>query len=347
MTLTATGTLTGRRLVVTGSDHEVDLTRLERELTTAPHPDIASLDPNGKPIVGATVTAEITELIPVRRLVGYDYDPITKLVVPRYEYDTERKSLRTLTLTTRGDGTFRLTLTVPNASHEYEVVLQTQDRAGRTAQSSLSASRAFAAQPSREPLFENTGKAGGPEFVYRIGDPIRLTMTDGVRALPTGGADRYFYLVSRQGRRSAYVTTTPRFSRTFGSADAPGIFIIGVHFNGRTYEPKAAVWATFDTRQRSLTVELSSGRPSYRPGDTVTLTVRTRDATGAAHPGDRDPAGRRREAVRDGRGPGRRPVGQPLRARREWDRPAHRHPPAADRGHRGRGRVDRRRWRAT
>lgn len=280
VTLTATGTLTGRRLVVTGSDHEVDLARLERELTTAPYPEIASLDPNGKPVVGATVTAEITELIPIRTLVGYDYDPITKLVVPRYEYDTERKSLRTLTLTTHAGGAFRLAFTVPNASHDYEVVLQTSDPAGRTAQSSVTASRALAAEPSREPVFENTGQAGGPEFVYRIGDPMRLTMTDGVRPLPTGRTDRYFYLVSQQGRRAAYVTTTPRFSRTFSSTDAPGIFIIGVHFNGRTYEPKAAAWATFDTQQRSLTVDLSSDRPTYRPGDTVTLTARTRDVLG-------------------------------------------------------------------
>jgi hypothetical protein len=284
VTLSATSTLTGRRLVVTGSDHEVDLIRLERELTAVPRPDISSLDPKGKPIAGATVTAEITELIPVRRLIGYDYDPIAKLVVPRYEYDTQRKALRTLSLRTRSDGTFRLTLTVPVATHDYEVILQTRDGAGRTAQSSLTASRAFAAEPSREPLFENAGTAGGQDLVYRIGDPIRLTMTDGVRPLPTGGANRYFYLVSQQGRRSAFITTTPRFSRTFSSADAPGIFIIGVHFNGRTYEPKAASWATFDTRQRSLTVELSSARPSYRPGETVTLTVRTRDASGRPIP---------------------------------------------------------------
>ncbi|HEX7473858.1 MAG TPA: Ig-like domain-containing protein [Candidatus Limnocylindrales bacterium] len=284
VTLTATGTLTGRHLVVTGSDHAVDLTRLERELTTVPKPDISSLDPNGKPIVGATVTAEITELIPIRRLVGYDYDPITKLVVPRYEYDTQRKALRTLSLKTHSGGAFRLTLTVPVATHDYQVILRTHDGAGRIAQSSVMASRALAAEPSREPVFENAGKAGGQDLVYRIGDPIRLTMTDGVRPLPTGRTNRYFYLVSRQGRRSAFVTTTPRFSRTFSSADAPGIFIIGVHFNGRTYEPKAAAWATFDTRQRSLTVELSSARPSYRPGETVTLTVRTRDATGRPTP---------------------------------------------------------------
>lgn len=102
-----------------GSDHEVDLARLERELTKDPQLDVWGLDPNGRPVVGATVTVEITELIPVRRLVGYDYNPITKLVEPRYEYDTQRKPLRTLTLTTRSGGAFGLTLTVPAADHDY------------------------------------------------------------------------------------------------------------------------------------------------------------------------------------------------------------------------------------
>jgi hypothetical protein len=284
VTLTATGSITAGRLVVKGSDHEVNLARLERELTKDPRPDVWGLDPNGRPVVGATVTVEITELIPVRRLVGYDYNPITKLVEPRYEYDTQRKPLRTLTLTTRSGGAFGLTLTVPAADHDYDVVLRTKDGAGRTAQRTVVASRTVTAEPDRLPVFENTGAAGGKDLVYRIGQPIRLTITDRVRPLPTGRADRYLYIVSQQGLRSATVTTTTRFSRTFAAADAPGIFIIGVHFTGRTYAPKAAAWATFDTRQRSLTVELASDRPSYRPGDTVTVTVKTKDANGRPTP---------------------------------------------------------------
>jgi len=72
VTTSATAVVTGSRLVVTGSDHEVDLARLERELAQDPMRGIWSLDPNGNPVVGATVTAEVAELIPVRTLVGSD-----------------------------------------------------------------------------------------------------------------------------------------------------------------------------------------------------------------------------------------------------------------------------------
>ena len=83
-----------------GSVHEVDLARLERELSRCAR-TYRDVDPNGRPVAGATVTAEITELIPVRRLVGYDYDPITKRVVPRYEYDDRGSTSGTLTPRTR------------------------------------------------------------------------------------------------------------------------------------------------------------------------------------------------------------------------------------------------------
>ena len=284
VTISATGALTGSRLVVKGSAHEVDLARLERELAKDPTQGIWNLDPNGKPVVGARVTAQVAELVPVRTLAGSDYDPITKLVVPRYEYTTQRKPLRTLTLTTGAGGAFGLTLAVPDATHEYEVVLRAPDAAGRNAQRTIVASRPAVAEPSWQPDFTNTGSAGGESLVYRIGQPVSLTMTNADRPLPSGPTDRYLYIVAQQGLRSAWVATAPRLDRTFGAADAPGVDAIGVHFTGRTYEPRATAHLGFDTRQRSLTVKLSGDRAGYRPGETAAVTVRTTDEAGRPVP---------------------------------------------------------------
>ena len=57
VTLAADGSITGKRLVVTGSLHEVDFARLERELAVraANYPDV---DPNGRPVAGARVTRD-------------------------------------------------------------------------------------------------------------------------------------------------------------------------------------------------------------------------------------------------------------------------------------------------
>jgi hypothetical protein len=283
LNLMAEGSVSGSRLVVTGSVHDVDVARLERELSASGE-RYGDVDPNGRPIAGARVAVAITELIPVRHLVGYDYDSIAKRAVPRYEFDFRRKPLRTLTVTTRADGTLRISVRVPTPDHEYEVVLTTVDSAGRIERRSTTATRPVEAQSSDLPVFESIVGPRERDLVYRIGEAVRLTMTDGVKPLPTGGSNRYLYVVSKQGLRSATVTTSPRFSRRFAASDTPAIFIIGVRFTGRTYTAKADAWASFDIRQRRITVALSSDRSSYRPGDVATVTVRTTDEKGRPTP---------------------------------------------------------------
>ena len=281
--LAADGSITGKRLVVTGSLHEVDFARLERELagTSSNYPD---LDPNGQPVGGARVTATVAELIPVRHLVGYDYDSIAKRVVARYEYDVRRKPLRTLAATTQANASFRLSVRVPNADHGYEVVLTTVDGAGRTERRTIQASRSSVDQRSDLPIFESILGPRERDLDYRIGEPVKLTITDGTRPLPSGGSNRYLYVVSRQGLRSATVTSSPRFSRRFAADDAPAVFIIGVRFTGHTYAAKAATWANFDTRERRINVALSSDRSSYQPGDVATVSVQTTDERGQPIP---------------------------------------------------------------
>jgi hypothetical protein len=82
---------------------------------------------------GASVGAVVTELIPVRRQVGTDYDFIEKVTVPRYEYEIRREELRTLTVRTGSDGRLSFDLAVPDPKHDYEIVFTTKDKAGRIA----------------------------------------------------------------------------------------------------------------------------------------------------------------------------------------------------------------------
>ena len=185
LNLAADGSLSGRRLSVTGSVHAIDFARLEKELSAGVE-RYADVDPNGRPIARARVTAAITELIPVRHLVGYDYDSITKRVIPRYEYDSRSKRLRTVTVTTGANGTFRLSALVPSAEHDYEVVLTTIDSAGRRERHTIDASRPVVDQGNDLPIFESIVGPRERELVYRIGERVRLTMTQGTRPLPTG-----------------------------------------------------------------------------------------------------------------------------------------------------------------
>ena len=274
--LDASGVVSGRRLELIGDLHQVDLARLDREIAAGDW----SGDPDGEPVAGRGVHAIITELIPVRRQVGTDYDFINKVVVPRYQYNIVRKAVGSFDVTTGADGSFALSTVVPDGEHQYEVILTTRDDAGRTQKRTTYAGKPWV-DPAQDFIrFETAVGADDVVREYRIGDTVELTMTDGQQALPTGGSNRYLYLVSQRGLRSAIVDDQPRFSTRFEASHAPGVFIIGVRFTGRTYAPKADKWANFDTASRALTVTITSDRDRYRPGDAATFSIRTTDAAG-------------------------------------------------------------------
>jgi hypothetical protein len=278
--LTPKAVLGDGRLRVTGSLLAIDFANLERQLGA----NLWEWEATGRPVAGVTIDMAVTELVPVRRQVGSAYDFVEKVVRPVYEHDTQRRALPGSSVETAADGTFAISTTVPDDEAQYELIFSASDQAGRTQQRTIWVRPDGFEVDGAGVTFVNTdGRlAGGVR--YRIGATVDWRMVDDGRALPSGGPDRYLYLVAQRGLRSAVVTRTPGFRRTFGAADAPGVFVIGVRFTGTTYAPKAAAWANFDQTQREIKVAVSADRPAYRPGETATLSVRTTDPAGRPVP---------------------------------------------------------------
>ncbi|MEO8462403.1 MAG: hypothetical protein ABI555_04275, partial [Chloroflexota bacterium] len=270
-------------LTSSGTVSDVDLVRVERELAARTWDD----NPAGAPIAGRAIKAVVTELIPTRRQTGTYYDFIEKVVRPRYEYDTQRKVVRTLALTSSADGSFSFTIDVPAADHAYEVTLSTRDAAGRTAR------RMLVIGETPEPwrlsagiAFQTTSGRYTWQDEYAVGDRIAWRMTDNTAALPSGGSNRYLYIVAQRGLVDVATSLTPAFNRTFKASDAPGIFVMGIRFTGETYAPKAASWAVFKRSSRALDVAVTADQPVYRPGGKMTLTIRTTDPAGRPTPAE-------------------------------------------------------------
>ena len=270
--LQATGVVAGGRLRVTGTLASVDLAKVERAIAHGTWEGDAA----GAPLGGRRIQVRITELIPVREQVGFDYDFIAKEVRPVYEYHTERKAVRTLTVESAADGAILVSSAIPDATRDYEVVLTATDAAGRIQHRTITAGTAPADFWATSGIAFRTsdGRLAGAE-PYGIGDRIVWRMVDDGEALPSGGPERYLYLVAQRGLRSAVVTDSSTFRRVLAEADAPGVFVIGVQFNGITYAPKAAAWANFDSAEREIRVAVSADQARYEPGGTATLSVRT------------------------------------------------------------------------
>ena len=276
--LRASGAVTDGKLQVSGTLSTVDLAKVEAQLAAGSWDGDAA----GDPVRGQAIRATITELIPVRHQVGSEYDFIEKVVRPIYEYDVERKAFRTLSVDSAAGGKISFSVAIPDPGHEYEVVLTTRDKADRLAQRTLSAGRpAVTWWEQQGVIFETTDGRSVDDATFGIGDEIVWRMVDQGEALPSGGTDRYLYIVSQRGLRSVVVTDASTFRRTFQDSDAPGVFVMGVRFSGTTYAPKASAWAFFDPDEREILVRVTPDRERYRPGDTAVLSVETSRPNGS------------------------------------------------------------------
>jgi hypothetical protein len=274
----ATGRLTASTLSVSGSAHAVDIARVDRELAAGTWDG----DPNGAAIGGRTVTVGVTRLHQVRTQVGTTYDFIEKVSRPVYQYETIETELGGPgNVTSAADGSFSFSWTVPDPADQYRVTLRSKDAAGRVEARQVVVGQAV--QDWWSPPQTSFVTAGGKqpsEVDYAVGDTVdwRITQDGTTKAAKPG--ERFLYVVAQRGLVDARTSTAARFTRTFAASDAPGVFIMGVRFTGTTYAPKAADWAVFRRSTRALTVTVTPDRAAYRPGDSLTLSIRTVGADG-------------------------------------------------------------------
>ncbi len=211
--LDARVTREGGEVRASGTVHEVDLERLEQQIAKDIHRE---LDPRGATVPGATVSARLVETEWVRRQTGTTYDFITKKIVPVYRYDPTRRRIPLPAAVTGPDGRFAFSAPA-TVDRSYEIVLTTQDPAGRTARLTRDAYR-----PS--PEWQRSGPhlalVGTDEPVWRAvvaeGEEYTVELRQGEEPQPSGGPNRYLFLRSQAGLQEALVQRSPFHTFTFG-----------------------------------------------------------------------------------------------------------------------------------
>jgi len=293
--LDAEATVAAKRLAIGGSLHAVDLERLEREQRQGYQ---GEMRPQGAADAGATVTATIVEEWEVRIRTGRVYDFIAKKSVDTYRYETRTKNLGVRRATTDARGAFLFDMPAPAAGHRYAITLTAADGDGRHTSLDLTAPEAQyepPPSPGLPTLGLDTGGAPMTEAEYAVGDTVRATVrTAGGAALPTGGNNRYLFFTARPGWFDARVQGTPTFHGTFTEADVPSLAIGAAWFDGSMGGVTSVDWgcgsslatveARIDPASRAISVDLAADAARYRPGEKVTLRVRTSDAAGRPVP---------------------------------------------------------------
>jgi hypothetical protein len=266
----------GTTATVTGTVHKAAIARLNALPTLEA---ALQADPRGAPVAGAPVRLVMEESWEVRVRTGTEYDPITKQAVPVYESQERKRKLPAVTVRTRADGTYAARIVVI-AGRSYQVTATTRDPQGRTI-----AEEAWAEQPDERatasPLaFGEVGAKACPNEC-RVGESYTIPLV-GTSPLPSGGVNRYLFLVEQEGLRRWSLAASPIHEETFRAGDVPNVVVHAVWFDGRRYVvPHGSLQPKIAPAARALRVVVTADRRLYQPGASATVRVGVSDQAGS------------------------------------------------------------------
>ena len=283
-TIDASAAIADGQVRIHGSVHLVAVSRLERAL--ADGASIWDLDPDGAAIANAAVKVSFIELVPHRTEIGTDYDFVEKKVVVRYDTELVEHTVKTVTVRTSADGTWSSSIPASATDHDYRVVVTSADPAGRVARSEAYADRTVVGPDPGNTYPTLELSQGDPDgtATFAIGDRVDVTMTDPTLAQTSSDGTRYLFFTAQRGIHDVTVQTSRRYRLAFPSWGAPNLSIGAVRFTGESYVGVSTYAARFRVADRRLDIELGANASRYAPGQTATVSVRTRDADGRPVP---------------------------------------------------------------
>jgi uncharacterized protein YfaS (alpha-2-macroglobulin family) len=226
------------------------------------------------PVGGKTLTGTIYKHTWVEIEDGEYYDYVNKVTQKKYRYEERKEAFSQITLTTDSNGKASATFDAPDFKNGYySAVLNCTDNSGRN----MTFSCGFGDySPYND--YENTRYFldGGKEK-YKTGEEVNLTYKQGTNTLPDGS---YLFIKSQNGIRSYETSTTPNYSFILDRKDVPNVYVTGVYFNGLTYVQSEDYNVIFDFTEKNLVIDAKLDKPSYRPGDEVTVKITAKDKDG-------------------------------------------------------------------
>ena len=268
--------------------HLVDLDPLNSEATETDAETPPELYGNTRPYVsetpdfrgparaGQVFRATVTRTTWERVETGEDYDFVNKVVIPRYEYREKRETYKTGTFTSDAAGRAVFVYDIPAGTEGYfSAKIETVDGDNHPMEYNIWFSERSYGYPGSVWHTLETDKQA-----YRDGETVTATV---VRNDETPVSGRTLFVSSWQGIQSVTPEDNPAHQLLFKEIMAPNLTLDGVVFTGTAY---VAVQTSvrYDAEEKRITFDIETDKESYRPGDTVTLTLSARDPQGNAVP---------------------------------------------------------------
>ncbi len=222
--------------------------------------------------------------------VGESYDFIQKKKVKRYEYRSEESVVETIPFTTT-NGSFE-TAVLPYSDKEplvyYQAIIHytTPTEEGASFEKTIylgtpgwwaddSELNSYAFRPDRED-YDTTFKENENIPIYVSNRGERITEQNG----------QLLYTLNTAGMIQQDVIQTTSFQVSYDESLLPNYQIYGAYFDGKHIYTVTPLYLSFTPEDRALSLQVSTDKESYRPGEKAKITVAVKDAKGeptAAH----------------------------------------------------------------
>lgn len=266
------------------------LNAISVDTTTSAQENNFRTDYIGDPVKNYNLKADITRYYYEAVETGKSYDPINKTTFTTYRYDEHKEPVATLSGSTDGKGEWHTTQNLPKVKNGYYVVhVYGTDQAGRKLETTFYAYEIgsyvnYAAyyNPTKPYTIElripNTKDSDQYSKNYSVGDTVNLSVAAVDDSLQNN--TRILYYRYQNNIMRAVVSDSNSFSETFTKDFIPNVQYRAVVLGPYGMVESNTVFANINTDDKKLHVEIKPDKENYRPGDTATVEVVTKDKNG-------------------------------------------------------------------
>ncbi|MDQ7814283.1 MAG: alpha-2-macroglobulin family protein [Patescibacteria group bacterium] len=273
---------------VTGDQAKIQFTARKVDLRQGQAIDSATVLVD--PLRDANINGRIIEETWVQIQTGTRYDYGTKQTYPTYKYETNRRDVATVNVTTDAAGKASMDFAIPSSTASYRIIASVKDENGvqdyTVAYFSSNHYRnydygTYPGTPDVEdknyyfqPPKEQNERPG-----YDVGEKVSVSFYQGENKLKPTENPVFLYVKSHLGMKDVAVTNQPTYEFDFSQDLIPNVAVRGILFrDGGFYVRDYSAGIDQDLRQ--MTINISADKDSYAPGSQAKLHVSLKTKAG-------------------------------------------------------------------
>lgn len=253
--------------------NKIDLSKINQEENS----DYFSYLGDGAP--GTEISGKVVEIEWIKTETGEYYDFINKKTQKTYSYDDKLTLMDEFKVVTDADGKAAYEFDVAE-DKSYRILLEAKDAQGNTAHEVV---YLYGAENrySDYNYYQIKLLSGDENNLVDVGDEVEVGFANNDTVMKAKEGDQFLFMQLSNGLQEYGLTNSTHYSFEFEKEDVPNVNILGVWFDGKTYQTTYGTDVKYNQELERLEIEVQANKEKYQPGDKVTIDVRVKDQNGS------------------------------------------------------------------